>query len=174
MPFTIDPITQVHRALRLALVLNDAEVAKLVKVGNCPDLTSLTLKDPIKQAGAVQDADLPELIISPVGGTAQLCFTNVDQVVTKRFSFRVATGHITTHEKLYPVEWALYRSFARFYRSSGGTFNPPLTFGTAIRLVGEHSNSMSAIEEDKGIIGWTSLMTVEVRMTFTDATLDIT
>lgn len=166
--FDTDPLTQVYRALRTYL-LNDQYLKPLVKPKNFPDLTGQA-EDPLLDE--VQDANLPELVMSPSGAPAPFGRTNTELGLYQTYSIRVATGQVILNQKFFPTVFALFRAFRRLER------------GPAAQLLGldfvqrcdqmDRNDAMKISDEDaRGTAGWVALYQVQVRMMFTNQQLDI-
>lgn len=161
-----DPLTQVLAKLRTDL-LADADIATLIKPANAPNLAG-TDRNPIKPE--LMDADTPELSIMPTGTSYGPASSNTDHTLIQRFSVGVATLEVVL-TKLFPVQFALYRAYCRHYRAYGSKIQG-LDFDAQVRLL-EGSNDLGD-QNRKGTQGWSALLNIEVRMTFSNSDLDIT
>lgn len=163
---TDDPITQAYKRL-LDLVANHSAVAKVFKPKNIPSLADGTLT-PVKNS--VQDADFPELLLAPTGGSFGIGYTNTDHKLVKRFSFRMATGTLNVNTKFFPAQFALFTALASLRRKH---VNLDLPNVTRVNFMDTTDAIVDDPEAKREKTGWVTLLTVELIFSFTDKDLGI-
>jgi len=161
----VDPFSQVFQAL-WDLAEASTTIMSLTKPGNRIKFSSLdsTSRDPVKTA--VQDGDLPELILTSVGSQdmnmhSDSCSTRL----MRRFDWLLSTGEYRITYRLYPVQWALFAAMQDY-----PSVLLPLTWNGAqfVKKMrwGSLSEGLSNAALNRGIKGWTSLLSVEIDMWF--------
>jgi len=139
-----------------------------IKIGNFPNLTATDSDRPIKDN--IQDADTPELLIAPVSSTYAIgAASNIHQM-TRRFNIRLATTDQVTHNKLFPVQWALFTALARIHR-----LNPDLGLDFVLKLtvIDDQSALTDLGDGQRSTRGWVSLLSIDVAMQFENDDLEI-
>lgn len=155
-----DPFTQVIERL-WDLIEADGELAGLVKPGNRIKLTG---DGQIPMKASVQDGDMPELAIEPVGGSLNPHYTSTSLSVTQLYRFSLVTGNLMVDAVLFPVKWALLKLLVRIC----GNQLEELPFVTNADLIGEaiEEGFDRAQEKNRGTSGWALGLTLSVAMTF--------
>lgn len=133
-----------------------------VATRNFPDLTSTTDRQPLKTA--TQNADTPELLLVSRGITGSLVRTNTGTGLRRRYDLRLVSGELTTHEKLHPVEFAVFLAIERLVRTNKTL---GLTFVRSLTLV-DGSTVLQDVEDgQRGTRGWITSFGIDVEFSFT-------
>ncbi len=135
---------------------------------NFLDLTATDSSRPIRDN--VQDADTPELLLAPVSTTYGVGFTSTGTMMTRRFAIRLTTAQQIVHEKLFPVQWALFAAMSRIHRTNNKL---GLAFVQKLTLVDDRTALTDLDGAQRGTKGWVSLITIDVAMQFTNDDLEI-
>lgn len=155
-----DPFSIVFKSL-WDCVENNQHVTSLVRLKNRVRLDQDTR--PIKPT--VQDADLPELTLFPDGGTVSLRATSSGTKIIKRFAWMVATGQTLVTERILPVEFALIRAMADWPTKIGAATWNDKPFVKRVDMT-DVVEGESDPERNRGIKGWSALLTIEIEMVF--------
>jgi hypothetical protein len=140
-----------------------ADFVGLVREGNRIRFDSSSDRSPIK--GNVSTADLPEVILTSVGGTLNLIDTSSTSKVTRIYQFIISTGDLRLSEYLLPVEWAIFRAMANWRTELTALEWNGRRFVKHLRVT-TGSEGESNPELNRGIKGWSALWTIEVDMHF--------
>lgn len=134
-----------------------------------PDITSTTDGRPVKTN--IQDADSPEILIVPTGGSVVIGRTNTDHRVTQAYSVRITSIKMVTHAELNPVLFALFRAFCRIKRLNQRLGLPE--FVETVRHA-DYATSISDLDDgQRGTLGWITALNIEIDFHFSDETLNI-
>lgn len=161
MEIETDPFTAIFAKL-WEMVERHPRLPEMVKPGNRIKLNKPNDRNPTKEH--VQEADLPELLLTTDGGTVRLHNTSSSTKVVRRYSWIVSTGDQRVNYKLYPVEWLLVEALADWQ-----TQISPLTFKEktfAKRLDVLDVNEGWTRPENRNIKGWSALWKCEIEMHF--------
>ena len=155
-----DPFTLVYNRL-WELVEATPEFTDMVKVKNRIKLTGLA-SDPMKNE--VNDGDLPEVILSFQGLIGNLHSTSHTTSFDVRYNWVVSTGSRLVDTRLFPLQWALCIAMAKWgtltaLTWSGSTFVKDMS---SVAFDAGESN----VERNRGITGWSTLWTVELKLIF--------
>lgn len=169
MAATDDPFTQVHDAL-WALAETSTVLTNLVRVSARIRLNDAK-RGPVKTE--VGEADKPELRLLPVNGFMFGVRDSHKGTVRKRFHWVVSTGDQRPKEELYPLEWELYRTLAAWKTPMQAlTWNGKAFVYDA--YLTEYEETWKDKEHNRGIPGWTGLLTTVVEMHFDRTDLPVT
>lgn len=160
-----NPLTLVHEAL-WKLLESHRPFAKLVVEGNRIKYTAES--SPFKRDSSV--ADLPEVRLVPVQTTPHLQRTSNSSSLLKRFEVQVKTGSQFVAEKLYPLEWEIYRALARWAPVLMALTWEKKTFVKLCRptqVTETHESSPKT-----GPLGWGCIWACEVEMWFETSDLE--
>jgi len=156
MSSTVNPYRQVYDALWDMLERHKGW-SGLVKPGNRVKY----LDKVIPKLDEIASADLPTLIIIPVGSGPSLHHDSSAAVLVKRFSIFVATGDRSVGS-LFDIEFQAFRAMADFRSIKSDLEWRGHAFCTHMNLT-EISDSEI---EDRGLLGWTSIWACEAHMNF--------
>jgi hypothetical protein len=169
-----NPLTLVHDAL-WELVAKQPIFADLVKPGNRIQFNDPRVRDPIKASATT--ADLPEVLLTSEGlSPVRLCRTSSTSSIIKQWGWVITTGDYRLNEFLLPIEWAIIACMMDWKRVLTALRWPPNTsssyehFVKRTDVVGTQHGESDA-RRNRGIAGFSSIMTIEVEMHF--RTLDI-
>lgn len=160
-----DPFSQVFDAL-WTLVESSSRVTNLVSAGNRIKFNSTTDRGPVKRNA--QDADYPELELLFTDVTGNLRDSSSSTMCRRQYQFGIAVGDLRANDKLLPLEFALFAALTN-WKTILTTLEWPEDSGW--RFVKDcnivsSTAGIEAVPKNRGITGWTSLWTVEVRMDF--------
>lgn len=159
----MNPFGMVYDAL-WNMALASEPLAELVKPRNRIRFDEENNRDPIKQN--VQAADLPELVLVPVGSqAANLTASSCESSIVRRYSFIVSTGDMRLTEGLLSVEWALFCALANWKAVLTALEHGGTRFVKNVRLA-EVTNGESNPEQNRNIKGWSAVWSCEVEMRF--------
>lgn len=99
-----DPFSMVYTALWDLAEAYDG-LTELIKIGNRIRYDSDN-RQPEKRT--TQDADMPELILTTTGLSANIWDSSSTSKVVRRYSWIAYTGDYRVDCRLFPVEWALF------------------------------------------------------------------
>ncbi len=170
MPAGTDPLSLVYNKLWDMLEAHAALVA-LVKVGNrikYDTYRQSSMKD------TLNDADLPEISIIPVGGNPHIRRTSGGTSFNELYECRLVTGSQMLGQEggFLPIKWEVYRAFVDWDLSL-----KTLLWGGEVFVVkclmDEVSDNMldEKLTIERGFIGWVSLLRFNVEMWFRTADL---
>jgi len=157
---TNDPFTQVLERL-WELLEGHAPLAAMVRPGNRIKLTG-DGGDPYKQD--LQHADRPELVIEPGRGEVRLAATSTSTTAAQDFDLRLATGSLHVAGELFPITWEIVKALAAAGEALG------LDFVRNVRLIAL-ADSRTDAGANRGVRGWSTVLTVRVEMWFARAEL---
>lgn len=160
-----DPLTVIHEAA-WAEFDGDTAMAALVAPKNRIKFTD---RSDLKKH--VQDADLPEVILIPRSNVGNLTSTSSSVSFEITFDWLISTGDYRVSFRILPVIWNLYRVMSKFQQSAsslefgGRKFCNGITFNS--NTIGE-----SDAERNRGINGFSAVMSFTVKMNFLRTTLN--
>ena len=157
----VDPFSQVFEGI-WTLVEAFAPFSDQVRVGNRIRLDGES-RNPIKQN--IQHADLPEVILHPGGGDCQLHRNSSQSQVIKRFDFLISTGDLRVDYLHFPLQWHTIRAVANWKSVIGGLVWKGEPFLIDLDIPSK-TEGESDPERNRGIKGWSSIITVQARMEF--------
>ena len=149
--FNFNPFTQVYQRL-LTTLSNDSLLSTLVEPGNIVDFTGAN-PEPVKDE--VEDADLPEMQLIPLGGPVKRDNT-MKLTVDYAFSVQITTGDNRINAWLLPIQWAIIRGVYAAGDSLG------LSWVKMVRLTALTNQSNDPAQ--RGIEGWVTVMHIVVTM----------
>lgn len=127
---------------------------------NFPDLTSETDRTPVKSN--VQNADMPELLLVSRGITSGVARTNTGVGLTRRYDLRLVSGEMTMHEKLHPVEFAVFVAMERIQRTNKTLGLPFIKTTTLV----DAQTVLVDSEANRGTRGWVTTFTIDIDFGF--------
>ena len=163
-----DPFSLVYDALWDTAVAYDA-FADLVALKSRISFNDDANRSPVKNL--IAPADLPEVILAPVGGSGDLFHTSCSSMVIKRYMWLISTGDLRVDAgKLFPVEFALMRAMCHWQTRVSPLTWAGNTFVKRLDML-DLSEGESDAERNRGIKGWSALWTCEVEMHFATSQL---
>lgn len=123
-------------------------------------------------AGTLGPNDSPRVRIRPVGGFANLQCTTSTSDLVKLYAIEVLSVDKQGDEAL-GVEWAIVRAFAKWFSHAGSLTWGSLAFVNDVSLRGL-KHSIGPTDEEPDVPGWVAVCQVEVGMTFTTSSLEVT
>jgi len=167
MPET-DPFTKVYEAL-WELASSFEPFTNLVTLRNRISFAEEGNRTPVKNL--VSTGDLPEVILAPTGGIANLHAATNYSRIAKTYDWLISTGDLRIKEGgLFPIEFALMRAMCNWKTPlSALTWNGN-TFVKRCDLT-DVSEGQSDTERNRGIKGWSALWSCEVEMYFNTSDL---
>lgn len=113
----------------------------------------------------VSDTDLPELALMLNGGIFKLNATSSSTHMTKNFAWMITTGQTIVNQRILPVEFALARAMKNWHTQiANATWNGKQFIHRVV--LGDISEGVSDPERNRGLTGWSALITISVEMTF--------
>lgn len=162
-----DPFSQVYSAL-WDMALAHPVVQAAVKSGNRVRFDHAQARDPFKQS--VADADLPEIVLYPEGLTGNVLATSSTTQLNRTYRFATSSGDQRYTLRLADVEWALVEALCGWPEKLASLEWRGRRYVKRVQFVGG-SAGLSDPERNRGIVGWSSLINVEVEMHFVTAHL---
>ncbi len=157
-----DPITQMYAAL-CELLKASEEINELVKPRNFIRFDDPEDATPLKQT--IGNADLPEVQVWSEAAGGQLCSSSNSSRMTRQFTIVLVTGSYRVHQRLFPLEWAVYKSLVAWERNLGSLTYLGERFVANVKLLGSNAGDSDAAR-NRDIRGWTSLWRVEAQCEF--------
>jgi hypothetical protein len=158
----VDPFSLVYDKL-WDLAEASVPLTRLVKLKNRIKFSPTKVYDPVKRE--VSEADLPELTLTSTTGSANMMANSSMSSCTRTYEWIIATGSLSIIAMLGPVEFALwcalhdYQSYLNALQWDGKDF-------VKVARVGQISNGLTDSERNRGIVGWTSIWSLDVEMYF--------
>lgn len=156
-----DPFTMVYDAL-WDLAEGSNRVTDMVRLGNRIKMRTTAPNPGLKRQ--VSQGDLPELVLALTSGSGNLLNTSSSSMVTKQYAWQLATGSLNP-ERLLELEFALFAALVDWPAILGALTWSGAEFVKRANLVGMESGAEMA-EQNRGILGWASVWTLEVEMHF--------
>lgn len=152
--FQPTPFTLVYDALMDMALQSDA-IRRLVKPGNRISYGSATDRDPIKDQ--VQAADMPELVLLPMGVSGGNLHSNSStSKISRSYAFVITTGDYRLHPFLHQIEWQLVCALANWKSNLAMlAWNGETNFVKNANLLGVTENTNDMIR-NRGIAGWSA------------------
>jgi len=161
-----DPFTLVYEALR-GILEGNADFARVVKKNNRMFYVGPSRRP---EKDVPQDSDRPEVRLAPSGGEAHLGATSSSSKIVKRFRIEVATGDMRVDERLFPVQWSIYRAMAGWQAVlTALTWNSKAFVVTS--KLSAVSEGLSESDLSQGVRGWAAVWECEIEMWFTTSDL---
>jgi len=159
-----DPFTLLIKGIWEVMIEGHPPLVDMVKPGNM--VKRFVGDRPGKPK--VQDGDVPELDVIPVGTTDQMLYmSSHGAAVMKAFDIAVTTGDKNV-EKMFSLEWELIRAISKVTLNAAAT-GKEADFGYAwvkkIDIVTQ-SESLTDFILNRKRQGWTSLMTIVFHLNF--------
>ena len=153
MAITPDPFSQLYDKVADTL---EAHVpwAALVRIANRIRFDREKLV-PLRES--LQNADTPEVMLIPAGGTFDLTNTSTSAEAVQMLVLKAATGELRVQKIMFPLKWET----ARALRIAGPTLG--LAFVNNVRLI-EHTETVEDFDESRGQQGWVSELIIEATM----------
>ena len=155
MSYDPDPLTVMYNkqweVLRAHFPITD-----FVKIGN---QIIQTVEEPVFPKEDVVDADLPEIRVLPAGGTIENIASTGTMVVEQNYEIQVAVQDARLNAQFFPLQWEIIVAYVKAGCDLG------LDFVEVVRL-GNYTDEENDVAVLRGLEGWSSLMSVAVRMRF--------
>lgn len=158
-----NPFQQVQDGL-WQLVEGHHEVDAIVRKGN---RIKFDTRDPMKDAIAA--ADVPELILVPTDGVANLGQTSSSSMVEKQYQWMITTGEMAT-ESVNALEWFIFTTHTNWSTVMGALTYDGQSFVKRVALSSSRTGFQDR-DRNRGVKGWSSLWTVHVEMHFKTSSL---
>lgn len=167
----MNPFALVYNAL-WTMAEASYPLTQLVRPGNRIKFNQTGQSDPTKRQ--VSNADLPELILVTTASNANIRGTSSSSMIIRQYDWIIATGDTSTVNKLLPVEWALFCAMCRWPYVLGPLKYPsdaPDGFVKRANILSVNSG-LTDPERNRGIMGWSSIWSLEVEMHFSTEALE--
>jgi len=177
-----NPFTQLYGSIWKMLELWPG-FEGLVCVGNRIKFSGEN-RDPMKKE--ILTADLPEVRVVPSGGAMNLHVTNKESNIKKSFQIQVSTGDqrvdavgtelsgedelIKVNVGLFPVEWEILRALTTWSETIYKLTWKGEEFVKDLSVVGLTEGASQA-DLNRGIRGWSAVVTIQVDMYFENSVL---
>lgn len=166
MAIETDPFTQVYDAL-WSLPWKRKELCRLVKPGNRITFSGQD-RDPLRPE--VSTANLPELTLIPISGQPHVQATSNSSFWLARFEWQLATGDKRVNRALYRVTFELLRALANWLTVLQALKWKSKPF-VVVQIPRDERIGVTERDLNRGIQGWSSLWSCEVKMFFATADL---
>ena len=151
----VDPFTMAYREVATAL-FEHPYISENVKLGNRITFDSTTDPDPIKSQ--VQDGDVPELMLIPIG-IGSTSHTNTSVNVTRTLEVRIVAGDLRVNLSLFPLEWAVIQALHHFLKREHAPFLRDLSIESV-------NNTMADDDANRGTRQWVAVCRITLDMWF--------
>tara|TARA_B100000745_G_C20065095_1_gene363513 strand:+ start:317 stop:838 length:522 start_codon:yes stop_codon:yes gene_type:complete len=122
----------------------------------------------IGQKKSISTADMPELLLVSRSTSYDLKISTSATRLSKEYVWGLATGDQRLNRVLNQISWELFRAMASWENHlCGTTWNGKRFVLQAVLSSSEDSPPGDLSTTEKGILGWTSILTMEVQMQFT-------
>ena len=163
-----NPFNLVYTAM-WDMIASNENLTNLVREGNRIRFDVTQNSNPLKKN--VADGDLIEVILAPVGfGDIMMQRTSNSTSIVKRFAWLISTGDMRVHKRLHVVEWAIIVGMLGWKERLAALQWKDKNFVKRADII-EGSEGESDPDRNRGIKGWSAVMTTEIEMHF--ATGDI-
>lgn len=162
-----DPFSVVYEGL-WKLVDDFKPFASTVRRGNRIKLDGAS-RNPTKQN--VNTADLPEVTLQPTGGETNIHSNSSQTTITQRYMFMISTGDLRVDSLHFPLRWHVTRAVVLWKKKIGGITWRKQPFLEELNIP-DTTEGESDPDRNRGIKGWSSLITIEVRMRFANVLLE--
>lgn len=156
-----DPLSIVYDGV-WELVDNFAPFKDQFRPGNIIRLNDPNNPDPLKNN--IQTADLPEVILVFSGGSGNTHSTSSQSQMGQQFDFLISTGQkrvgLTS-----ALKWHAFQCVYHWRESLAGLTYRGETFVTSLDWLGV-LEGMSDPQNNRGILGWSSVVSIKCEMTF--------
>lgn len=158
-----DPASLVYDSIWATLEAKSA-FTDLVKVGNRMKFNDSAPRDPMKRE--VLTEDKPEVRVVGLKSDMHLQSSSNSSFWDITYSIQIATGERRITRVLFPVMWAIYRAMADWPTTLAALTWNGKTFVHYAKPE-DSSEGIDALLLNRGIVGWSSIWTYEVRLHFT-------
>lgn len=162
-----DPITLVYDAL-WSILENSDDFTNAVLVGNRIKFSG-TNTAPIKEETITND--YPEVRIVSVSSTPHIFRTSNGSSLVKQFAIQILTGDQRVTEKLFPLEWIIYRALVNGLSTLLGLEWNGKKFVKNVTPISVGDSFRTDRELTPAIRGWLSVWACNVEMWFNTADL---
>ena len=162
-----DPITLVYEKI-WEILESGTRIQALVKEGNRIKLNDWRNRAPFKERIAA--GDLPELTIISVNGNVHLNKTTTGSMFTQRFRIVISSGEQRIDPGIFPVKFAVISAMADWVAQLATVVWKGEKIAPVCRML-DFVDGLSDTDLNRGILGWSTLMLLEVEMYFDTLTL---
>lgn len=163
-----DPFTLVYNGLWLMAERNIALTA-LIPPGN-----RIKYQKDSPPKSAIANADTPELALLSSGATYFPQNNSSNMTIDKRYAWLVTSGDFLLREKFNPITFELFRAMIDWESTLCPLEWESCTFVTNFKILDGDEGINQNDAQDRSILGWSSLLTVEVRFALPTSRLRIT
>jgi hypothetical protein len=156
------PFIDVWNALWIMVERND-RLTHYVRPGNRIKFTNTI--GPKKE---ISEGDLPELQLHSSGADINIVASSSSSKVTRRYSWGITTGEYDINKYYNLVSWELYRSMIDWDIVLCALVWPKESewhYVTNVQI-STVDEGTAMIDENRGIIGWSAMMQIDVEMHF--------
>lgn len=157
-----NPFNLVHNKL-WDMIERVPDVDDIVAKGNRIKYNSTVSRDIEKQR--IQAADVPELSLVTEGGPVRMQNTSSTTMITRRWTWVIATGDKRLNEFLFPVEWMLIGALLNWKSELTALEWDSQRFVHRCDVL-DTLEGMTAQDRNRNMVGWSSLWRCEVEMHF--------
>lgn len=162
---TDDPFTLVFNQI-WSILENSPLFTADVAVGNRIKYNLNNKRNPFKQQ--INDSDLPEVVLISTGMDVRLFNTSSTTKIIKRYSVLLSTGDLRINNLLYQIQWDLVVCLTGWQVLLGQLLWPENTGVSFVKRADilDTTEGLSDPERNRGVVGWSSVMNLEVEMHF--------
>jgi hypothetical protein len=162
-----NPFSMVYSEL-WSILLKHPGFVRDVKLKNRIRFDIPNNRDPLKSA--IGAADLPEVMLTVENITANIHDTSHTTKISRRYNFLVSTGDNRYTELLAVVEWEIFTALCNWQSTLSALQWKDKPFCKALRFV-TGAAGMSNPQQNRNIVGWSSVWQCEIEMHFLTADL---
>jgi len=155
-----DPSTQVLDALWDALEASLAVTSRVKLMNRDKRMGDLAERQRRPDGDATEDR-FPSAMILPAGGLINLTGSSSGIEAQQNFELLLASADARVDRGYFPLYWAILAAMAKAHRTTGGHLGLPFVIGVALRNYTAEENAQAILQ---GLTGWSSFITIEVRM----------
>jgi hypothetical protein len=156
-----DPLSQCYDLLS-QLAFNNKTIKSLVKPANLIVFTSpVGSKNVVLPKSEIGEGDLPEMRITPTGGTPKIGCDSDHTAFLQKFDFQIASGTLDAEATMFPLTFAMLCAWTSWHPLFGELVwheQPFVHKATA----GEATQGIAILDANRGIRGWATVWSVQV------------
>ena len=163
MASTDDPFTQVYNEL-WSMLEEDSRFE--VKPGN---KIKFNQPDRAPRFTDLSTVDYPQVTLIAENITGNLCNTSSTSMLIRRYSWVIAAGDFRVNQ-IFPLEWAIYAGMLAWRHRLTLLKHPDDNGDLFVKRANVTDTNFDLLErqrEQRGLVGWISVWTIEVEMHFT-------
>ena len=168
----LDPFTQAYLNIWQALEAS-TDFTALVKLGNRIKLAGTDIAEaaPTPMKSSIMDADTPEAALIVGGGVLGLDDTMSSSSIVQYYELALTTNDLRLkaagNTGLLPLYWSVVKAI---HKAGNSLLSCPNVFRVRVpRLIQLPAKK----EENRGMAGWVSVITIAVEFDFSDSELDV-